>query len=75
MSIMPERTLAQIRDAVVGVLRALQPPQRISSYLCRLAAWSRPAGVIAVGLSAALLWLVPTRGAPPAAPVIRGSCS
>jgi hypothetical protein len=75
MSIMPARTLVLIRDAVVGVLRALQPPQRISSYLCRLAAWSRPAGVIAVGLAAALLWLVPTREAHPAAAVTRGSCS
>lgn len=27
-------------------------------------AWSRPAGVIAIGLIAALLWLVPTTGSP-----------
>jgi hypothetical protein len=36
-------------------------------------AWSRPAGVIAVGLIAAFLWLVPSGG--PGRPMTTGSCS
>jgi hypothetical protein len=53
--------------AVINVL--------VAQVMLSANAWSPPAGVIAVGLTAALLWLVPTREAPPAAPVIRGGCS
>jgi hypothetical protein len=134
MAIKPKRTPLVVRPAIVDHLTTLQPPQRISLYLGRLAAaavtavsaltvaahssgpldhmvvvvflfvtpafavsgllpslngvvvlivaaagaavinalvaqsmlsanaWSAPAGVIAVGLIAALLWLVPSGG-------------
>jgi hypothetical protein len=66
-------------NAAVAVIVAAAGAAVINALVAQVMlsanAWSPPAGVIAVGLTAACLWLVPTREAHSAAPVMRGDCS